>query len=266
MILLGWRTEAHGGARPRTDRPRGAAPQGSPCPPPPPVSTTCSSWGCARGGPATSRPAAGLSTPSASSSASTPLSTSSASTPTKRPSSRGSSRPPPSGHGEWHTGCPPCVSLAACPRPRGCFTASTAPAWRLSRSRLRTVPGEGVWRLPRCRARAARGDGDGDGAVPRQELTPPTSSPQGVWLQGHHPVPQRLPAQRPGAQHRPPLARLRQPRHPAAALLHRGHAGEAAQAGCQGEGLRVAVSTLLLRAGGFGGIFWGTGHGSAPGC
>jgi len=90
-----------------TDRPRGAALQGSPCPPPPPASTTCCSWGCAPGGHATSPPAALPSMPSASSSASTLLPTSCASMPIKHPSCRGSSRPPPSGHGEWCRRCPP---------------------------------------------------------------------------------------------------------------------------------------------------------------
>lgn len=66
------------------------------------------------------------------------------------------------------------MSLAACPRPRGCFTASTAPAWHPSRSRLWTVPGEGVWRLPRCRARAARGDvGTGTAPSPGRSYRPP---------------------------------------------------------------------------------------------
>lgn len=109
-IMLGPGRDARSGrgdARPRTDRPRGAAPQGSPCPPPPPASTTCSLWGCVRGGLATFPPAAWPSTPSASSSASTPAATSSASMPTRRPLSRGSSRPPRSGHGE-SPGREPC--------------------------------------------------------------------------------------------------------------------------------------------------------------
>lgn len=204
-----------------TDRPRGAALQGSPCPPPPPASTTCCSWGCAPGGHATSPPAALPSMPSASSSASTLLPTSCASMPIKHPSCRGSSRPPPSGHGEWCRRCPP-------PRVPP-TTAPHVPRDGLQPARLllgsHPAHSPALWGWRHCWFQGVNA------------IHVPSLSSQGVWLQGHHPIQQLLPTQRPPAQHRPPLARLRQPWHPAAALLHRGHAAEAAPPGCQGEGL-----------------------------
>jgi len=149
--------------------------------------------------------------------------------------------------------CPPPVPLClsstlragGLPAPHHLGTVSGAagvPLHVYPPPRLPTSPGMVCSRHGSCLAPillTAQRCGDGDTAGSR-ELMPsmsPSLSSQGVWLQGHHPIQQLLPTQRPPAQHRPPLARLRQPWHPAAALLHRGHAAEAAPPGCQGEGL-----------------------------
>lgn len=114
---------------------------------------------------------------------------------------------------------------------------SGCPAWPPSCCQLRWVPGEAI-----DRASTGMGPWLAVGVLARAGHNSIHSAhPQAVRLQGCRPVPQLLPAQRPGAQHRPPLARLRQPRHPAPALLHCGHPGEAAPAGCQGEGLHPVL-------------------------
>lgn len=166
-------------------------PQALPTPQPSPVSTSCSSWPLAPGGPVIFPSARWASTPSASWWAALAPAISSASIATRHLSPRPLSHLPASGPGEGSPQVPPC------PRPSPAHAAPVTPS-------------------PQYHQHAFSG--------------------QGVWSQGLCGPHQLLQPQRAGRQCRPRLARVREPRHPAAALLHGDLAPEAPRPPACGPG------------------------------